>query len=119
MRLGSRRDAVAGQHKHGRGREPSAGARPDAQWTERETGWGAETSAARQRTRATHEPGGASTGSTGSRPTNRIPRVRSDEHGPVSQPRRSTAPWLTNIPRLTSDTETPISRPRQTNGSLW
>jgi surface antigen len=110
---------VAGQHD--RGREPSTGARPDAQWAAWETGWGANSSAARRRMRATNAPAGASTsssGSVGSRPTNLIPRVRPDEHGPVSQPRRSSAPRLTNIPRLTSDTEPPISRPRQTNGSL-
>ena len=107
---------MAGQHD--RGREPSAGARPDSQWAAWETGWGADTSAARRRMRATNMPGSASARSTGSRPSDLIPRVRPNEHGPVGQPRRSTAPGLTNIPRLTSDTETPISRPRQTNGRL-
>src|SRR5690242_6789738 len=119
MRLGSRRDAVAGQHN--RGREPSAGARPNSQWAAQEMGWGTDASAARRRMRATNTAGGASarsTGSSGSRPSDLIPRVRPHEHGLMSQPRRSTAPGPANIARLTRDTETPISRPRQTNGGL-
>lgn len=107
--------------QHDRVREPSAGARPDSQWAAWETGWDADTSAARRRIRATQTPGAASarsSGSSGSRPSDLIPRVRPNEQRPVSQPRRSTAPGLANIPRLTRDTETPISRPRQTNGGL-
>ncbi|HKT37052.1 MAG TPA: hypothetical protein VJR48_01705, partial [Ktedonobacterales bacterium] len=78
-----------------RGRKTSAGARLNIQREER----GAETPAptTRRRMRAINAPGGSS---ADSRATNLIPRVRPDEHGPISRPRtrNTAAPHLTNIP---------------------